>query len=272
MGYETILCDAADGVTTITLHRPEKYNAFNEQMIAETMDAVKAAARDETIRAIVLTGAGKAFSSGQDLHEMQAVVQTGHQNGNHQTIGEHLRRGYNVLVTLLRTTEKPIIAAINGVAVGAGSSIALACDLRICSEQGAFVFAAFVNIGLIPDAGATFLLPRLVGMSRAFELAILANSQSRIDAHKALEFGLVTSVVPADKLMEEASALAHKLAQMPTRAIGLTKRALNRAWSNTLSESLELEAQLQSVAGSTHDFAEGVTAFIEKREPKFQGK
>jgi 2-(1,2-epoxy-1,2-dihydrophenyl)acetyl-CoA isomerase len=268
MGYETILCESADSVNTITLHRPEKYNAFNEQMIAESIDAVKSAARDETIRAIILTGEGKAFSSGQDLHEMQATVQ----NGNHSTIGDHLRRSYNTLVTLLRSTEKPIIAAINGVAVGAGSSVALACDLRICSEQGAFVFAAFINIGLIPDGGATFLLPRLVGMSRAFELAMLADSQNRIDASTALELGLVTKVVPADKLLDETTAVARKLAQMPTRAIGLTKRAMNRAWSNTLAESLELEAQLQTVAGTTSDFEEGVAAFIEKREPKFQGK
>src|SRR5262249_2373379 len=147
----------------------------------------------------------------------------------------------------------------------------LACDLRLCSDQAAFVFAGFVNIGLIPDGGGTFMLPRLVGMARAFELAMLADSHSPVNASQALAFGLVAKVVPAGELASESRALAQKLAQRPTRAIGLTKRALNRSWDYTLAEALELEAQLQGVAGTTHDFKEGVAAFIEKREPHFRG-
>jgi 2-(1,2-epoxy-1,2-dihydrophenyl)acetyl-CoA isomerase len=268
MAYETILYTVADGVATITFNRPDKYNAFNQSMIMETIDAVKTAARDDAVRALALTGAGKAFSSGQDLRELNDLMSA---NGRDLKIGDHLRRGYNDLVLRLRAVEKPVLGAINGVAVGAGGSIALACDVRIGSDQAAFVFAGFVNIGLIPDGGGTYLLPRLVGLARAFELSVLADSQNRIDAQKALAFGLVMKVVPADQLMSEAAALAQKLARMPTRAIGLTKRALNRSWSNTLEESLELEAQLQTVAGATHDFQEGVAAFNEKRDPQFRG-
>ncbi len=268
MAYETILYTVADGVATITFNRPDKYNAFNQPMVAEAIDAVKSAARDDSVRALVLTGAGKAFSSGQDLRELNDLMVS---DGKGLNIGDHLRRGYNDLVARLRTIEKPVLGAINGVAVGVGGSIALACDLRLCAEQAGFVFAGFVNIGLMPDGGSTFLLPRLVGMARAFELSVLADNQNRIDAHRALELGLVMKVTPADQLMSEAAALAHKLAQMPTRAIGLTKRALNRAWSSTLEEALELEAQLQTVAGSTQDFREGVAAFNEKREPHFRG-
>ncbi len=268
MDYQTIRYEVTDAVAVITFNRPEKYNAFNRAMVSETIDAVKTAARDDAIRALVLTGAGQAFSSGQDLRELNELIQ---QDGNNLRIGDHLRGGYNDLVSRLRTVEKPVIGAINGVAAGVGSSIAMACDLRVCAEQGSFVFAGFVHIGLIPDGGGTFLLPRLVGMARAFEMAVLAGNQNRVDAQKALEFGLVTRVVPADQLVAEATGLARHLAQMPTRAIGLTKRALNRAWANTLAESLELEAQLQTIAGTTEDFREGVAAFNEKREPHFSG-
>jgi len=267
MAYEFILYQCADSVATITLNRPDKYNALTTVMVDELINALKAARRDDSVRALVLTGAGKAFSSGQDLNELGQVMA----GAEPTAIGEHLRRGYNELVRGLRSTEKPILAAINGVATGVGNSIALACDLRIASDQAAFVFAGFINIGLIPDGGGTFFLPRLVGMSRAFELAVLADNSNRISAEQALALGLVSKVVPADQLAGEADKLARKLAQMPTRAIGLMKRALNRSWDNTLEESLELEAQLQSVAGSTHDFRESVTAFMEKREPKFTG-
>jgi 2-(1,2-epoxy-1,2-dihydrophenyl)acetyl-CoA isomerase len=268
MTFETILYSTDDGVATITLNRPERYNAFNDTMIRETIEAVKTAGRDEAVRALALTGAGKAFSSGQDLYEMQVLTQG---TGAASVISDHLRSGYNALVTRLRTLEKPVVGAINGLAVGAGASVALACDLRLCSDQAEFVFAGFVNIGLIPDGGGTFMLPRLVGPARAFELAILADSHNPVSAQQALALGLVSKVVPADELAGEIHTLAHRLAQLPTRAIGLTKRALNRAWDNTLAESLELEAQLQGVAGTTHDFKEGVAAFIEKRQPQFRG-
>ncbi len=266
--YETILYHVADGVATIIFNRPDKYNAFAQKMIMETIQAVQQAAQDESVRAVILTGAGKAFSSGQDLREMSALMA----EGKGEIITDHLRRGYNELVKQLRTIEKPVVGAINGLAVGAGCSIALACDVRVCAEQGSFVFAAFANIGLIPDGGSTLMLPRLVGMSRAFQLAILADSQNRIDAATALALGLVVQVVPDDQLIQEADKLACKLASMATRAIGLTKRALNQAWTNTLEQSLELEAVLQGEAGETQDFREGVAAFIEKRPPHFQGK
>ncbi len=266
--YETILYHIIDSVATISFNRPDKYNAFNEKMVMETIQAVQDAAQDESVRAVILTGTGKAFSSGQDLREMSALMAS----GNGEIIRDHLRRGYTELVKGLRTLEKPVIGAINGLAVGAGCSVALACDIRVCAEQGVFVFAAFANIGLIPDGGSTLMLPRLVGMSRAFELAILADSQNRIDAATALALGLVSKVVPDDQLVPEADRLACRLASMATRAIGLTKRALNQAWDNTLEQSLELEAVLQGEAGDTHDFREGVAAFLEKRPPHFQGK
>ena len=265
--YETLLYEATEGVATLTFNRPERANAFNETMQHETIDALKQIARDNAIRAVVVTGAGKAFSSGQDVQEIGAIIAAGEQ----RSIGDHLRRSYNDIVTRMRTLEKPIVGAINGAAVGAGGSIALACDLRVCAASGNFVFAGFLNIGLIPDGGSTFFLPRLVGMSRAFELAILADSHHRIDAQQALSLGLVTKVVPDDQLTAEVGALARRLAQMPTRAIGLTKRALNRSWANTLDESLELEAHLQSVSGASEDFKEGVAAFLEKRTPTFRG-
>ena len=266
--YETILYHVTDHVATIVFNRPDKYNAFNQKMIMETIQAVQDAAQDESVRAVILTGAGKAFSSGQDLREMRALTA----EGNGEIIRDHLRRSYNELVKRLRALEKPVFGAVNGLAVGAGCSIALACDIRVCTEHGGFVFAAFANIGLIPDGGSTLMLPRLVGMARAFELAILADSQNRIDAAAALAMGLVTKVVPDDQLMLETDRLACKLASMATRAIGLTKRALNQAWNNTLEQSLELEAALQGEAGETSDFREGIAAFIEKRPPHFQGK
>lgn len=268
MTFETILYSTDEGVATITFNRPDRYNAFTETMIQEIIDALKTAGRDEAVRALALTGAGKAFSSGQDLKEMQALTE-GANAGS--VISDHLRSSYNALVMRLHTLEKPVIGAINGLAVGAGASVALACDLRLCSDQAAFVFAGFVNIGLIPDGGSTFMLPRLVGLAHAFELAILADSQNPVTAQQALALGLVARVVPAEELASETHALARKLAQLPTRAIGLTKRALNRSWDNTLAESLELEAQLQGVAGTTHDFREGVAAFLEKRQPQFRG-
>lgn len=264
MTYQNLLYSVADGIATLTLNRPDKYNAFTTAMIAEAVDALQQAASDDTVRAIILIGSGKAFCSGQDLNEFADL--------GPEAVDEHLRRGYNVLIKTLRTIEKPVIGAINGVAAGAGSSIALACDLRLGSEQTSFAFGAFINIGLIPDSGLTFTLPRLVGMARAFEWAILVGSKNRVDAQTALSAGILMKVVPSDQLLAETEIVARRLAQLPTRAIGLTKRALNRAWDNTLEESLELEAQLQAVASKSQDFIEGVTAFHQKREPQFAGR
>lgn len=266
MDYETILFDVQDSVATITLNRPESYNALNQQMYKDLTGALKACARDKSIRAIVLTGSGKGFCSGADLIELNAAKAQG------ISVGQVLRTGLNPLILSIRGLEKPVICALNGVAAGAGFSLALACDMRLMSSEATFVFAAFVNIGIIPDGGSTYLLPQLVGVNRALELVLLADAKNRIDAQTALQYGLVNRVHNADQLLDEASTLAHKLAHMPTRAIGMTKRAMYRAAESSLVDALEYEAQVQEGAFRTQDHAEGVAAFIEKRDPVFTGE
>lgn len=261
MTFETILYEVEDGVGTITLNRPDSLNAFNSQMIGETADAFKQCSRDAQVRCIVLTGAGKGFSSGQDLKEVQG-------RGDEFSIAEHLRGGYNLLINRMVSLEKPILGAINGVAAGAGCGVALACDIRIASDQASFI-QVFSKVGLIPDSGSTWLLPRLVGYARAYEMAITAD---RVTAEQALQWGLVNQVTPAAQLMEIVRAWAIKLAQGPTRAFGLTKRAMMRAWQMSLPQALEYEAMLQAAASQTEDNKEGVAAFLEKRQPRFQGR
>lgn len=261
MAYETILYEVAAGVAAITLNRPKRLNAFNDLMIAETGEAIRAAERDPAVRCVVLTGAGRAFSSGQDLTDFESRPAT-------LSIGEHLRDGYNRLVARMVTLEKPIIGAINGVAAGAGCGLALACDLRLAADTASFI-QVFSKVGLIPDSGSTWLLPRLVGYARAYEMAVTAEP---IDAQKALQWGLVNDVVPAAQLPEITQAWARRLAQGPTRAYGLTKRAMQRGAGLTLSEALDYEAMLQEVAGNTADHHEGVTAFLEKRPPHYRGE
>lgn len=265
MPYQNILYDVAENVATITLNRPDSYNALSQGLLDELKDAFKQIARDASVRAVVFTGAGKAFSSGADLQEISA-------NMGEFPISEYLRNGLNTLALQIRGLEKPVVCAINGVAAGAGSSLALACDYRIASDKATFVFAAFANIGLVPDGGATYFLQQLVGVGRALELALLADAKERLTAQRALEIGLVTKVVAHDDLMNETRVLACKLAQMPTKAIGLTKRAIYRAAERQIADALEYEAVLQSVTWKTHDFKEGVSAFIEKRAPNFKGE
>ena len=261
MTYETILYEVADGVATITLNRPSKLNAFNDAMIGETLDALKAAARDDAARSIVLTGAGRAFSSGQDLAAFQ-------ERGEGGSIAEHLRHGYHRVVRQMVTLEKPIVGAINGIAAGAGCGVALAADMRIAADSASFMLA-FSRIGLIPDSGVNWFLPRIIGYSRAYEMAVTAD---RVSAATALEWGLVNRVVPAEQLPEIAAAVARQLAEGPTLAFGLTKRAMNRALTSTLDEALAGEAYLQEVAGRSADNREGIAAFLEKRPPRFVGK
>lgn len=265
MAYETITFDATDRIATITLNRPDSYNALTIQMYAEIRDALKKISRDPNIRVVVLTGSGKGFCSGADLLEVQSDDET-------MDIGEVLRSGLHHVILGIRRLEKPVICAINGVAAGAGTSLALACDFRIASDQASFVFAAFVNIGLIPDAGSTHFLPELVGPAKAFELAMLADSQNRLSAKDALELGIVTRVVAHDDLQKESDLLAEKMSKMATKAIGLAKRAIYRSSERSLEEQLEAEAQLQTVASNTKDFAEGVAAFREKRAADFRGE
>jgi 2-(1,2-epoxy-1,2-dihydrophenyl)acetyl-CoA isomerase len=259
--YETILYDVDDGIGRVTLNRPGKLNAFNDQMIGETTDAFKSASRDAAVRCIVITGAGRGFSSGQDLGDFQ-------DRGETVSIGEHLRHGYHRLIRQMISLEKPIIGAINGIAAGAGCGVALAADIRIASDSASFMLA-FSRIGLIPDSGVNWFLPRLVGYARAYEMAVTAD---RVSASQALEWGLVNRVVPGDQLPEITAAWAHRLADGPTLAFGLTKRAMSRGWNMTLDEALEYEAHLQEVAGRSEDNREGIAAFMDKREARFSGR
>lgn len=263
MAYETLLSETVDGVLTLTLNRPDVLNAVTDRMLAELQDALRGAERDASVRCIVFTGAGRGFCAGQDLNARSEAT-----DGRRVSIGEHLRHGYNPLVQRIRGIEKPVIAAVNGVAAGAGANLALACDLRIASETASFV-QAFVKIGLAPDSGGILFLPLLVGYAKAAELAFTGD---RIGAEESLRIGLVNQVVPAAALMQTTHALAARLAALPTRAIGLTKRAFNRAMMPNLDAILDYEADMQDLASRTSDHTEGVAAFREKRPPIFTGQ
>jgi 2-(1,2-epoxy-1,2-dihydrophenyl)acetyl-CoA isomerase len=263
--FETLQVSSADGVCTITLNRPDSLNSLNDQMTTDLQAVLKQLRRDEATRCVVFTGAGRAFSSGQDLGDLKKK----YSDPNHAPhLGDDLRRRYNPIVVGLRELEKPVIAAVNGVAAGAGLSLALACDLRIASDKASFI-EVFINVGLVPDSGSTWTLPRLVGLGKALEMCFTGD---KVGAEEALRIGLVNRVVPGDKLMEETAALAKKLAGLPTRAIGLTKRLVNRAWETDLAAALEAEAYAQQTAGESADHKEGVMAFLEKRPPRFMGK
>jgi 2-(1,2-epoxy-1,2-dihydrophenyl)acetyl-CoA isomerase len=259
VAYDALLIQDTGAVRTITLNRPDALNAFNRTLKSELADAVTAVDRDSSVRCLVITGAGRAFCAGQDLKEPLAA--------DGLSIREMLRSGYNALILRLRSMEKPVIAAVNGVAAGAGFSLALACDLRIASETASFV-EGFIRIGLVPDAGATYFLPRLVGIGRAMEISMTGDP---VDAVTAVRIGLVSRVVRGDDLTSVTMDLAHRLANGPTRAIGLTKRALNRNLSLDLGSALDYEADMQELASRTIDFGEGVRAFVEKRPPRFVG-
>jgi 2-(1,2-epoxy-1,2-dihydrophenyl)acetyl-CoA isomerase len=265
MAYETILYEVAEGVATITLNRPESYNALTQPMYRELQDALRQIQRDNAVRAVLFTGAGKGFCSGADLTSFDV-------SAGKIEVGDVLRGGLNQIVNSMRSLEKPIVCALNGVAAGAGASLTLACDFRIGSEKATYVFAAFLSIGIIPDAGLTYFLPQLVGTARALELAMLADAQNRVTMDQAYSLGLVNRVVPHDDLAAESRAFAGRLAQMATRAVGMTKRAMYHSTDRTLAEALEYEAQVQDGAFKTDDFKEGVTAFLEKRATVFQGK
>jgi len=256
----TVLYDVSGEVATLTLNRPDVYNALNAQLHADLMAALRQAERDASVRAVLITGAGKAFCSGQDLREIAV-------DGAAELIGERLRASYNPLVMKLRGLAVPVIAAVNGVAAGAGMSLALACDLRVAGAGARFV-NAFARIGLIPDCGMTYVLPRLIGQARAFELSALGGE---LDAPTALAWGLVNRVVPDDELLAAARALAEQLAHGPAKAISMLKRALQRSQDATLEEMLAYEAQAQQAVAAHPDFAEGVAAFREKRPARFGG-
>lgn len=227
--YETLRIEDDGGVRVVSLNRPDVLNACNDRMTAELTDAFKQIERDSDVRCVVLTGAGRAFCSGQDLADLEAK----YREGDVPVLGERLRKGYNPLIRRMVELEKPVIAAVNGVAAGAGCSLALACDLRIASEKASLI-EVFVNVGLVPDSGSSFFLPRLVGFGKAMEMCITGD---KVSAAEALSLGLVSKVVPPDQLMPAAVDLARRLAAMPTRAIGLTKRLLYGSATRTRTPS-----------------------------------
>jgi 2-(1,2-epoxy-1,2-dihydrophenyl)acetyl-CoA isomerase len=247
-------------VATITLDRPAVLNALTVGLKTELLGAFRSASRDPSVRAVVLTGAGRAFCAGQDLKERLAP--------DAAPLAVEVRERYNPIVIAMRRLDLPIVGAINGVAAGAGASLAFACDLRVAAEDASFSLA-FGRIGLVPDSGATWFLPRLLGPAKAAELALLGESLSAVDAER---FGLVSRIVPADELAGVARDIAIRLAGLAPRALALTKRALDRAWETDLETALEDEAWRQGIAGATTDHAEGLAAFVEKRPPRFTGQ
>lgn len=258
--FASLRYEIADAVATIVLDRPDALNSLTVPLKEELLAAFREAGRDGTVRAVVLTGAGRAFCAGQDLRERLEP--------DAAPLAVEVRDRYNPLILAMRRLEKPIVGAINGVAAGAGASLAFACDLRVAAEGASFVLA-FGRVGLVPDSGATWMLPRLVGLARAFELAMLNEPLSAVDAER---LGLVNAVVPAEGLLDAARDLAGRLAAGAPRAIALTKRALNRSLETDLESALEYEAFLQGIAGRTADHAEGLRAFLEKRPPRFTGE
>jgi 2-(1,2-epoxy-1,2-dihydrophenyl)acetyl-CoA isomerase len=259
MSFEFITQAVEHGVSTITLNRPEVLNSFNRRMATEVQTALGIVAGDAAVRAVLLTGAGRAFCAGQDLGEAM------HANLD---LGEIVRTSYNPIVLAIRQLEKPVVCAVNGVAAGAGANLALACDIVIASEDASFV-QSFSKIGLVPDTSGTFFLPRLIGPARATALMFMAE---KVTATQALTWGMIYQVVPPAVLMESAASIARQLAQMPTRGLALTKRAINASFANDLQAQLALEEEMQRQAGRTEDYAEGVKAFLEKRKPVYTGR
>lgn len=258
----SLLTDQREGVLTLTLNRPDVLNSFNREMAAALQAALSDAASDGAVRAIVLTGAGRGFCAGQDLAE--ALPQG---DGPMPDIGEIVKSCYNPIIRAIRTIEKPVLCAVNGIAAGAGANLAFACDLTIAADDISFV-ESFAKLGLIPDTSGTFFVPRLVGTQRATGMFFLAE---KIPALKAKEWGLIWDVAPKAELMATVHAMAASLATQATRGFGLTKRAMNASFANSLDAQLDVEAQAMHEAGRTADYEEGVRAFLEKRAPVYRG-
>lgn len=256
----TVLFTKENGVGYISLNRPEKYNSYNRDMAIALQGYLDECEKDDDIRCIYLTGEGKGFCSGQDLSE--AV------NPTPEEFGQIVEENYNPTILRLRNIEKPVIAAVNGVAAGAGANIALACDIVVATQSASFI-QAFSKIGLIPDSGGTYILPRLVGMQRA---AALMMTGEKVMATDAVAMGMIYKCFSDETFRDESRKMAENLAQMPTKGIGLTKRLLNQSFNNDLNQQLAAEKKVQMEAGSTYDFREGVQAFLEKRKPEFKGR
>jgi 2-(1,2-epoxy-1,2-dihydrophenyl)acetyl-CoA isomerase len=263
MSYETIEYTVNQGVGILRLNRPDTLNSFNTQMHAEVRAAIASARRDRTVRCLLLTGNGRGFCAGQDLND-RAVMP----GAEPVDLGDSVEQNYNPLIRAITTLEKPVVCAVNGVAAGAGASIALACDIVLAARSASFV-QAFVKIGLVPDSGGTWQLPRALGLPRAKGLAMLGD---KLPAEKAEAWGLIWQCVDDDKLQEAALALAKQLATQPTRALARIKQAMNASGSNTLHEQLEMEKGFMRELGAAHDYQEGVAAFREKRKPDFTGE
>jgi 2-(1,2-epoxy-1,2-dihydrophenyl)acetyl-CoA isomerase len=257
--FNSLLFEVKGGIAYLTLNRPDRFNAFNEELSKEFMEALKMVEKDPEIRVVVLTGAGKAFCSGQDLKDIA---------GQKRSLAESIEKRYNPMIKKVCGIEKPFICKLNGVAAGAGASLALACDFIIASTESSLI-EAFVNIGLVLDSGSSFFLPRLVGKQKAFEIATLGE---KISASQAFEWGMVNRLVEPTELEAETEKIAFKYAKSATKAIGLMKRMLNKSFNSSLEEMLEAEKYCQEIAGNSEDYREGVNSFNEKRKPEFKGR
>ncbi len=263
MSFETVLFEVKGGVAKLVLNRPDKLNSFNATMHSDIRDCMKRVERDDEIRCLLITGSGRGFCAGQDLGDRDVSP-----DAEMPDLGQSIEKNYNPLLRRIKALEKPVICAVNGVAAGAGANIALACDIVLAARSASFI-QSFSKIGLVPDSGGTWSLPRLVGHARAMALSMLGD---KLSAEQAADWGMIWLCLDDDALLTEAEKLAAHLATQPTRGLGYIKRAINTSSTNGFEQQLDLERDLQRLAGRTHDYREGVTAFMNKRKPEFSGQ